>query len=130
MKKLSRSHRDFLSGSQYTDLIISGGIGSGKTYLLSHYMRNSGIKGTKVLELVCYEAERKIEYRVLSLLIGKMLKALKVDTKDLPESYRQILVYFFPFMFGKGAHDGQSDVKDGKLPFLSLRSFYRNYSPV
>lgn len=120
LKRLSRSHRDFLSGSQYTDLIISGGIGSGKTYLLSHYMRNSGIKGTKVLELVCYEAERKIEYRVLSLLIGKMLKALKVDTKDLPESYRQILVYFFPFMFGKGAHDGQSDVKDGNLPFFEL----------
>lgn len=124
LKSLARSHRNFLDGAPYTDLVVSGGIGSGKTYLLSHYIRNSGIKGTKVIELTCYEAEQKMEYRILSLLFGKMLKALKMDTRSLPESYRHILVYFFPFMFGKSARGGLPDMEERKLPLFELEELF------
>ena len=124
LKKIDGAHRNFSAGEPYANLIIAGGIGSGKTCLLNHYLRNNDVAGTTVISLVCYEAEAKIEYRILSLLTGKMLKALKIGTAALPESYRRIMLYFFPFMFHGGAQGEAPRIDKASLPLFELEDLF------
>ena len=111
----------FLRGGGGRHVLLSGDVGSGKSCLLQRCLRGcERLTGLRFIRIRCYEAERGGEYRILSLLVGKMLKALELGAAELPERFRRVLAGFFPVISGAAAEGSEASA----LPFFELEELF------
>lgn len=89
-----RSNDNFTEGKPHDNIIITGGIGTGKTTLLNYFIKE--LANNSYIIFSCYEAEKNTEYNVASHLIQKLLHYIGINVQDLPERYRYILSFAFP----------------------------------
>lgn len=111
---------NFCSCVPHDNIIITGGIGTGKTTLLNYFVKDLPLNDYIIFS--CYEAEKNTEYNVAAHLIRKLLYHIKINIQDLPERYRYVLSFAFQSV-NTGKYSDISEERHYILP-------YHNYNDV
>ncbi|MCD7877076.1 MAG: AAA family ATPase [Cloacibacillus porcorum] len=123
LERLTTSLRNFQRGGDFSSFIICAPMGTGKTALISRFLKDAGNCGI-VIRITCYEAERDSPYCVLNQITGGIIDKIQRDRVSMEgKSYRSLkfLMKYFSFK-NRGANAGQIDVLDP----LSYRHFVEN----